>query len=91
MFGVGLGALTRHITGGIVALMAVVFVVPMVFAGRTGTTMATYFPTLIAGNSPAVAVPLHDMLAPWTGFHVLCLCTLLMLGAGALLLERRDV
>ena len=90
LVGLGLGAITRHSAGAIGALVSVTFVLPLIAAGLTGTTVAKYFPTLIAANSIAVAKPVSDTLAPWTGFGMLCLYTATSLAAGGWLLARRD-
>jgi len=90
LIGIGLGAIVRHTAGAIGALVAVTFVLPLVTAGLSGPTVAKFFPTLIAANSIAVAKPVSDTLAPWTGFAVLCLYTAAALGGGGWLLTRRD-
>ncbi|HKG49941.1 MAG TPA: ABC transporter permease subunit [Actinomycetales bacterium] len=90
LIGIGLGAIARHTAGAIGALVAVTFVLPLIAVGLTGTTVAKFFPTLIVANSIAVAKPVSDTLAPWTGFCVLCLYTLAALGVGGWLLNRRD-
>ncbi|GHH72916.1 ABC transporter permease [Streptomyces sulfonofaciens] len=91
LMGVGLGALTRHTASAIGVLVGIVFVLPVLLAGLTGVRIAKYFPTMIAGNSLAVAKPVADMLSPWTGFAVLCLYAVLALCAGGAVLVRRDV
>jgi len=90
LIGIGLGAITRHSAGAIAALVGLTFVLPLIAAGLTGTTVAKYFPTLIAANSIAVAKPVSDTLAPWTGFGVMCLYTATALAAGGWLFVRRD-
>ncbi|GHJ42392.1 ABC transporter permease [Streptomyces sp. TS71-3] len=90
LMGVGLGSVTRQAPSAIGALVAVVFVLPAILSGLTGVRFAKYFPTMIAGNSLAVAKPMPDMLSPWTGFGVLCLYAALILVAGGALLVRRD-
>ncbi|MFI6938175.1 ABC transporter permease [Streptomyces sp. NPDC050418] len=87
---VGIGALTRHTASGIGAVVGLLFVVPAVLAGATGTAVAKFFPTMIAGNSLAVSRPMPEMLTPWAGFGLLVLYTLLVYGAGVRMLVKRD-
>ncbi|MEI5101086.1 ABC transporter permease subunit [Streptomyces sp. PmtG] len=90
LMGLGIGAITRHTASAIAVLVGVTFVLPALIGGISGPAVAKYFPTMIAGNSLAVAKPVADMLSPWTGFAVLCLYTAVVLGVGARLLARRD-
>ncbi|MFE0136042.1 ABC transporter permease subunit [Streptomyces sp. NPDC059037] len=90
LMGIGIGAITRHTASAIAVLASVTFVLPAIIGGASGTTVAKFFPTIIAGNSLAVSKPVADVLSPWVGFAVLCLYTLLALGAGLRLLARRD-
>ncbi|GHC53479.1 ABC transporter permease [Streptomyces flavofungini] len=90
LLGIGIGALLRHTASAIAVLVGVTFVLPAVIGGLSGPTVAKFFPTMIAGNSLAVAKPVADMLAPWTGFAVLCLYVAATLGAGARLPAHRD-
>ncbi|WP_405866677.1 MULTISPECIES: hypothetical protein [unclassified Streptomyces] len=66
------------------------YVVPAASAGLTGVTVAKFFPTMIAANSPAGAEPVAGCRSPWTGFAVLCLYVAAVLGVGGRLLARRD-
>ncbi len=90
LMGIGFGAITRHTAGAIGALVGVFYVLPAVTVGLIGVSVAKYFPTTIAANSLAVAKPVADCLAPWTGFGVLCLYTTATLAAAGWLLVRRD-
>lgn len=90
LLGVGLGAITRHTASALAAFVGITFVLPAVFSGLTGITIAKFFPTMIAANSLAVAKPVEDMLSPWAGFGMLCGYTALVLAAGGWLLTRRD-
>lgn len=82
--------MTRHTASAIGIVVGLFYVVPAVAAGLTGTTIAKFFPTLIAANSLAVAKPVADVLSPWTGFTVLLLYTAAALAAADWLLRRRD-
>jgi ABC-2 type transport system permease protein len=91
LMGLGLGAITRHTAGGIGALVAVLFVVPLLLAGAArGPQLAKFFPTFIAGNSMGVSKPVAEMLSPWAGFALLLVYTAVVLGTGGWLLARRD-
>jgi ABC-2 type transport system permease protein len=53
-----------------------------------------YVPISIVGASLSAVQPQgdaqHHILSPWTGLAMLCLYAAVVLGAGALLLVRRD-
>lgn len=88
--GLGIGAVTRHTASAIGVLVGITYVLPALLAGTAGPPVARFFPTMIAGNSLAVTVPVDGMLSPWTGFGVLCLYTAGLLALGGRLLVRRD-
>lgn len=90
LMGIGIGAITRHTAGAIATLVSITFVLPAIIGGASGTTVAQFFPTIIAGNSLAVSKPVADVLSPWVGFAVMCLYAALALGAGRRTLARRD-
>lgn len=90
IIGVGIGAAVRHTAGAIGTLVGLLFVVPAVLAGLTGTTVAKFFPTMIAGNSLGVSRAMPDVLSPWVGFAILCLYVAVALGVGWRMLARRD-
>lgn len=90
LMGIGIGAITRHTASAIGTLVGFLFVLPLLLAGFTGTTIAKFFPTIIAGNSLSVSVPDPDVLSPWVGFAFLCLYTAALLALGGRLLVRRD-
>ncbi|MFI6879031.1 ABC transporter permease [Streptomyces sp. NPDC050400] len=90
LMGIAIGAITRHTASAIGVFVGITYVLPALLAGTTGTAVAKFFPTMIAGNSLAVTVPVDGMLSPWAGFVVLCLFTAALLGAGGRLLVRRD-
>jgi ABC-type transport system involved in multi-copper enzyme maturation permease subunit len=90
LIGLALGAMTRHTASAIGAVVGVFYVMPAVAAGLTGTTIAKFFPTIIAANSIAVAKPVADTLTPWVGLATLLLYTAAALAAADRLLRRRD-
>ncbi|MEV0259940.1 ABC transporter permease [Streptomyces sp. NPDC050617] len=90
VIGVGLGAAIRHTAAAVAAQVALIFVVPAVLAGFTGTTVAKFLPSIIASSSLAVAKPDPDTLHPWVGFAVLWLYVAAALVIGDRVLTRRD-
>ncbi|NEA98719.1 ABC transporter permease [Streptomyces sp. SID13726] len=90
LIGVAIGAVVRHTAAAMGTLVVVLYVAPAALAGLTGTTVAKFFPTMIAGNSLAVSKPVADCLSPWVGFAVLCGYVAAALAAGGWLLVRRD-
>ncbi|HEX6471686.1 MAG TPA: ABC transporter permease subunit [Streptosporangiaceae bacterium] len=90
LMGIGVGAITRHTASAIGALVGLLFVLPALLAGTTGTAVAKFFPTIIMGNSLGVSVPVDGVLSPWAGFAVLCLYPAVLLAVGGGLLVRRD-
>ncbi|MYW69923.1 ABC transporter permease subunit [Streptomyces sp. SID8379] len=90
LMGIAIGVITRHTASAIGVLVGITYVLPALLAGTTGTAVARFFPTMIAGNSLAVTVPMDGMLSPWAGFVVLCLYTAAFLAAADRLLARRD-
>jgi ABC-2 type transport system permease protein len=90
LIGIAVGAVVRHTAAAVGTLVAVLYVVPAALSGLTGTTVAKFFPTMIAGNSLAVSKPVAECLSPWVGFGALCLYVAAALGAGGWLLVRRD-
>jgi ABC-2 type transport system permease protein len=89
LIGLGLGAIVRHGATAIAALVAIVFVLPIV---GFGTTKAGQFlPELIAANSLSAVKPVSGYtLSPWAGIGVICFYAAALLGAGMWLLTRRD-
>ena len=91
--GVGLGALLRNTAGAISAFVALLFVLPGVAAllpGDLGASIGPYLP-LNAGAAVATAqLDGRDLLAPWTGFGVLCVYVAVVVGLAAWRLARAD-
>lgn len=93
LIGLGIGAIIRHSAAAIAVLAGLILVLPPVllaFPGSVGSAVGQYLPELIAENSLAVIHPVPYSLSPWTGLGVLCLQAAVVLGAGGLLLARRD-
>ena len=94
LFGLGLGAIIRHTAGGIAAAAAVIFVVPFLTLPlpeslRNG--VVKFLPEQIAASSITAVKPEAHSLSPWLGFGLLCLYAAVLLGAGAVMLVKRDV
>jgi ABC-2 type transport system permease protein len=90
LIGVGLGAAIRHSSAAIGALVGLFFVLPVLLAGLTGTTVSKFLPTFIFSSSLGVSKEVSDVLTPWVGFAVLWLYVVAALGIGGRLLTRRD-
>ncbi|HKP98963.1 MAG TPA: ABC transporter permease subunit [Actinomycetes bacterium] len=90
LIGVGLGAMIRHSSAAIGALVGLFFVLPGLLAGLTGTTVSKFLPTLIFSSSLGVSHDVSEVLTPWAGFAVVWLYVVAALGIGGWLLERRD-
>jgi ABC-2 type transport system permease protein len=94
LLSLAIGALVRHTAAALTVVVGAVVVVSnlaRIVPGTVGQHIAAYLPTnaglLIthARQEPA------DLLSPWQGFGVLGLWTMLLLGAAAFALNRRDV
>ncbi|MEP6696101.1 MAG: ABC transporter permease subunit [Pseudonocardiales bacterium] len=93
LFSLSIAALVRHTAGAITGVIGFVLVLaPLtnLLPGTVGKHVHAYLPSE-AGHLIAQA---HqgpdDVLSPWQGFGVFCLWTLVLLIAGAYLLNRRD-
>ena len=93
LIGLGLGAIIRHTAGAIGAAVGLIFVLPLVLLplpiSAQHATMK-FLPELIAENSLTAVKPVAWALSPWAGLGMLCLYTAALLGAGAILLAKRD-
>jgi ABC-2 type transport system permease protein len=106
VFGVGLyltvlgllafaiGALIRHTAAAITAVVGLLVVLSnlaRLLPGSAGAHVAAYLPA----NAGLVITHAHqdasDLLSPWQGFGILCLWTVVLLGAAAYRLGHRDV
>jgi ABC-2 type transport system permease protein len=89
----GLGALIRNTAGGIGAFVGLLFVLPGVTALLPAATRDAINPYLPLNAGSAVATSTFEdghHLAPWVGFAVFCAYTVVVLGAAAVQLVRRD-
>jgi len=92
LFGLALGAILRHAAGSIAVLVAVLYVLPGVFAALPASiehSVEKYWPTE-AGQQVTVVVRTAPTLSPWAGFGVMFVFTAVVLAGAFSLLNRRD-
>jgi ABC-2 type transport system permease protein len=93
LFAIGLGTIIRHTAGAITALVAVVFIVPIVsnlLPDSWQEHFSRYLPAN-AGGSITQVIHTPNSLNPWPGFFVFLGWAVLALGIGWFLLRTRDV
>jgi ABC-2 type transport system permease protein len=93
LISLGVGTLVRRAAAGVSIMVGVIFVLPIVLLAlpvSLANSAARYLPVVIAENSLTAvkAVPLS--LSPWAGLAMLVLYAAAALGAGGVLLARRD-
>ncbi|HEY2239814.1 MAG TPA: hypothetical protein VGI21_13545 [Streptosporangiaceae bacterium] len=94
LFGVGLGAIIRRTAGGIAAATGLIFVIPFLtlpLPESLRDSISKFLPEQIAASSITAVKPEAHSLSPGLGFAVLCLYAVVLLGAGAYTLAKRDV
>jgi ABC-2 type transport system permease protein len=93
LLSVGLATIIRHSAGTITAVVALVFIVPIMsnlLPVDWQNDFARYLPAN-AGGAVTMVVPDANTLGPWTGFAVFLAWAVAAMGAGWYLLKRRDV
>jgi ABC-2 type transport system permease protein len=93
LLGLGLGGLLRSTAGGIAALFGLLFALPLVAGFLPGDLAGEVGKFLPATAGEAVTTVYPDpatSLAPWTGFGVFCLYTVVVLGLAAQRMRRGD-
>jgi hypothetical protein len=93
LLGLGLGGLLRSTTGGIAALFGLLFALPLAAGFLPGDLAGEVGKFLPATAGQAVTTVHPDpatSLAPWTGFGVFCLYTVVVLGLAAQRMRRGD-
>jgi hypothetical protein len=89
--GLGLGALIRNTAAAVSAVVAVLFVLPIVVLVLPHQqTIDSYMPMIMAEDSLAAVRPVADSLPAWEGLALLCLYAAAALAAGCWALTRRD-
>ncbi|MEU3461750.1 ABC transporter permease [Streptomyces sp. NPDC006733] len=90
LLSVAIGALVRSTAGGVATVFGLLLVLPLLADTLPSTwSVSEYLPSN-AGQALLVANPEPHILAPWTGFAVFCLYTVVALAAAAVALRRRD-
>ncbi len=91
LIGLGLAALIRHTAGAISAMVAVVFVLPLILLplGQQNAAMK-FLPMMIAENSLTAVKPVANSLSAGAGLGLLCLYAVVALAAGGWAMARRD-
>jgi ABC-2 type transport system permease protein len=93
MLAMGLAIIIRHTAGAITTLVGLVFILPAVsnaLPHAWQVNLARYFPAN-AGGAITNVIRSDTTLSPWAGFGVFLVWVVVILGAGWVLLRRRDV
>lgn len=92
LLAIGLGFLIRNTAGAIASLFGLLLVLPILAQALPGTwadNVTKYLP-MPAGTAITGTVQDPTSLSPWAGFGVFCLYAVAAIGAGAVMLKRRD-
>jgi hypothetical protein len=93
LLALGLATIIRHTAGAITALVALVFIIPIVtqlLPDSLQRNFSRYLPAN-AGGAITSVVQTSNSLGPWTGYAVFLAWAALTLGTGWYLLRSRDV
>ena len=94
LFALAVGALVRNTGAAITAVVGFVLVLSNL-AGLLPGSLGAHVNAYLPANAGKLIMSAHqqssDLLSPWQGFAIFCAWTILLLGAAALLLNRRDV
>jgi ABC-2 type transport system permease protein len=93
LIGLGLGAVIRHTAGAICAVVALLFLLPLLVAplgASAQDSVVRFLPEQIAALSLTAIRPVAPALSPAVGFALLCGYAAAALAAGAWQLARRD-
>jgi ABC-2 type transport system permease protein len=93
LIGLGLGAVIRHTAGAICAVVAVLFLLPLLLAPLGASAhdeVVRFLPEQIAALSLTAVRPASPALPPAVAFALLCAYAAAALAAGAWALARRD-
>ncbi|GAA1711181.1 ABC transporter permease subunit [Isoptericola hypogeus] len=96
-FALAVGTLMRHSAGAIFTLVAIFFVLPLIFSIVVGASDAAWTDWVnkllpsVAGERVISTGPTPDtLLEPWVGYGVLAGYTVVLLAVAAVTLKRRD-
>jgi ABC-2 type transport system permease protein len=93
LIGVSLGALLRNTAGGITTFVGAFFVVPPL-TGLLPSAVSNHLTQYLPSNAGAALYGgthgVDHALSPWTGFAVLCVYAVVLIGAAAYRLRRVD-
>lgn len=93
MVGVALGALLRNTAAGISTFVGLFFVVPpltMLLPSSWTSHFVQYLPSNAGGALFGDTRGVTNPLSPWTGFAVLCVWAVVVVGAGAYRMRKAD-
>ena len=92
LLALGLGSLIRHTAGAISTFVGVLLILPLLlqaFPTSLQNSIAKFLPlTIIGAMSASRSIP--NSFAPWTGFMMLCIYSVVLLGAATIMFVRRD-
>jgi ABC-2 type transport system permease protein len=89
LFGLGLGLIIRHTSGALATFVGCTFLLPILLQSLPGNP-SRFAPESILANSVAAVVPQSGQLSATTGFLMMALYTVVILGVGRAVLVRRD-
>ncbi len=96
LLALGLATIIRHTAGAISAFVGVVLVLPLIVQAlpmSISNAVARYLPAnigIVMFSTHGVPDRIGPAFSPWTGFGLLVLYTVVVLGAGCWVLVRRD-
>jgi hypothetical protein len=96
LLALGLATIIRHTAGAISAFVGVVLVLPLIvqaLPASLSNAVARYLPAnigLVMFSTHGVPDRVGPAFSPWTGFAILVLYTVVILGIGCWVLVRRD-
>lgn len=94
LIAMGLGFALRHTAGAITSMVALLMVLPGIFAAMPSgvqNAVERFMPEQIAASSTGAVVPEAHYFGPWSGFALLCLYAAVAMGIGLWAFMRRDV
>jgi ABC-2 type transport system permease protein len=93
LFALAIGSLVRHTAAavtGVIGFVLVLAPLAQLLPGSLGRHMHAYLPSEAGRLIAQAHQGPHDLLTPWQGLGVFCGWTVVLLGAAASLLQRRD-